>query len=170
MAKTLTPEQREAKRQRDAAYRARKAAQKNQTPIDIEVDVDEFLAEAEELDAWANQVLDDLDIVETPAPDPAFAKFAVDHANALGAQLGDMVTAPVTQLEAMVAKTFRGGGRLLTEDGEHMWANQCPHSTEERETRGTVIFYEMVGEGNKDFADGATGNVHRFSRCNKVIL
>ena len=105
----------------------------------------------------------------TPVKLNPFQQVSLAKAKVLNAQLGDYVLAPVTELEAVVQKTFRGGGRLLTEDGEHMWANQCPHSTAERADKGTVIFFEMVGDGNKDFADGTTGLVHRFSRCNKVV-
>lgn len=175
MAKILTPEQREQKRQRDAAYRARKAAQKNLTDQVFKVKLDSKVE-----DAIADALNGKISLTEfgaIAAANPGIETTPVTapvadplRAAVLTAQLGDSVTAPVTGMEAVVQKTFRGGGRLLTEDGEHMWANQCPHSTEEREAKGTVIFYEMVGLGNKDFADGTTGNVHRFSRCNKVIL
>jgi hypothetical protein len=186
MANALTPEQRERKRQRDAEYRARKAAQKFQSKVEPIQKFDILL------DSKVEQAMQDLlkgkikieDFVEI---EKAAGPNAITFHEAtpvvlqkvgytpmknlvLNAQLGDYVFAPVTQLYATVQKTFRGGGRLLTEDGEHMWANQCPHSTEERASKGTVIFFEMVGDGNKDFADGATGEVHRFSRCNKVIL
>lgn len=186
MAKTLTPEQREQKRKRDAEYRARKAAQKNQTDLPAIQQFDILL------DSKVERAMQDLlkgkikiaDFVEiekaagpnaitfkeaTPLGLNSFQQNSLDRSKVLNAQLGDYVLAPVTQLEAVVQKTFRGGGRLLTEDGEHIWANVCGHSTGERSSKGTVIFFEMVGDGNKDFADGTTGLVHRFSRCNKLI-
>jgi hypothetical protein len=139
MAKTLTPEQREAKRKRDAEYRARKkAAQPAVTVLEVKA-------------------------VETEKIVPT-----VEPVDVLSAQLGEQVTTPVLGLAGIVAKTLRNA-RLITEDGEHMWASTCPHSTEERESKGTVVWFEQVGT-SKDFADKTTGQVHRFSRCNKVIL
>ena len=184
MAKTLTPEQREQKRKRDAEYRARKAAQRNQTPqiqqfnIELDASVEQAmqdvlngkikLAEFVEIEKAAGP--NAITFTEVTPQLNSFQKEVTAKSKVLNAQLGDYVLAPKTAMYATVAKTFRGGGRLLTEDGEHLWANQCPHSTDERSDKGTVVFFEMVGDGNKDFADGHTGQVHRFSRCNKVIL
>jgi hypothetical protein len=183
MAKILTPEQRERKRQRDAEYRARKAAQKNQTDLPAIQKFDVLIdpkVEAAMQDLLKGKIkIEDFVAIEQAVPDAiTFEEVPVGLPLAkntlknlvLMAQLGDTVYSPTFDtLQAVVAMTFRGGGRLLTEDGEHMWANQCPHSTEERSNKGTVVFFEMVGDGNKDFADGTTGEVHRFSRCNKVI-
>jgi hypothetical protein len=139
VAKILTPEQREAKRQRDAEYRARKKAA------------------AQPVAATEPIVVKETEPV-TPTVEPT---------DVLSAKLGDQVTTPVLGAVGFVAKTFRNA-RLVTEDGEHMWASTCPHSTDERENKGTVIWFEQVGT-SKDFADKTTGQVHRFSRCNKVI-
>lgn len=183
MANALTPEQRERKRQRDAEYRARKAAQKNQTNLpaiqkfDVLLDKDVENA-MQDLLKGKIKIEDFVEIEKAAGPNAITFKEVTPNgvvapktlrSLVLAAQLGDTVYSPTFDtLQAVVAKTFRGGGRLLTEDGEHMWANQCPHSTEERSNKGTVVFFEMVGDGNKDFADGTTGLVHRFSRCNKV--
>jgi hypothetical protein len=183
MANPLTPEQRERKRQRDAEYRARKAAQKNQTNLpaiqkfDVLID-SKVEAAMQDLLKGKIKIEEFVEIEKGAGPNAItfkdagnlFAQPDMKRALVLVAQLGDTVHAPLTGLDAAVQKIFRGGGRLLTEDGEHMWASQCPHSTEERASKGTVLFFEMVGDGNKDFADGTTGEIHRFSRCNKVIL
>jgi len=189
VARVLTDEQRAAKRVADANYRARKAAQKNQTPRVEQYSV-QFSAEMEDaVQGLLNGKISKEDFAEVAkAPEAiSFEEISLEEMRAHGAEdkvdpltldkvkalmglLGDTVKAPITQLNAVVAKTFRGGGRLLTEDGEFMWANVCGHSTEERESRGTVLFFEQVGEGNKDFADGTTGLIHRFSRCNKVVF
>lgn len=184
MAKVLTPEQREAKRARDKAYRERKAANVIQT---ITIPADQIEEYKVTLDSKVEDAMKDL--FAGKITKEQFGKIAADNPGCevekvevtqpmkisivadpvATALVGQTVLAPVTGLNAVVAKTFRSGGRLLTEDGEHMWANTCPHSTEEREAKGTIVFFEQYGTGNRDFADGTKGFVHRFSRCNKVI-
>ena len=181
MAAILTPEQREQKRKRDADYRARKAAQKNRSDLSpiqqFDVLIDPKVEKAMQGLLAGKVSISEFVKIEQAVPDAfTFEEVVLVKVGkptmrdlVLAAQLGDTVFAPVTQLYAEVQKTFRGGGRLLTEDGENIWANVCGHSTEERANKGTVIFWEQVGNGNKDFADGVTGFAHRFSRCNKVV-
>lgn len=170
MAKILTPEQRANKRLRDAEYRACKRAA---------ADPQYFVPQKIRLDAKVEDAIQDLlagkisknDFGAIAAANPGIeAKPVTDNAFVLAALAGQTVTAPITGMPAVVQKTFRAGGRLLTEDGEHIWASTCPHSTDEVEAKGTMVFFEQVGLGNKDFPAGTTGLVHRFSRCNKTIL
>lgn len=149
MAKTLTPEQREAanKRKRDRRAALKAAGVPNA----------EAVAEAIEL-----------------VPDPETLVFmkkevANDREAVLAAKEGAFVTAPRGGMPGYVNKTFRGGGRFVTSDGEGVYGAMCKHTDEQRATRGETVYFEQVGDGNRDWTDGGHGWAHRFSRCNKVF-
>lgn len=146
MAKELTPEQREAKRKRDAEYRARKKAEAQ--PLTNAALKEAFIAEADELDELEAEANDNRSIV-------------------LAAKLGEYVRTPRGGMLGYVQKTFKAGGRFVTEDGEGLYPEWCKH-VEAGPVEHTVYF-EQIGPGNKDWSDGAHGWAHRFSRCNKLV-
>lgn len=151
MAIAITDLQREAKRQRDAAYRARKKAEASVEISTADPVVEVVLAPAVGPKTGQLKKIEDI-----------FPKAETYVDVILKTEKGAEVEAPRGGMITYIVQKYRNdGARLLTGDGRQVnWDGMCAHP----DTGGNVVYYEIVG-GRRA---GEHGWLHRTRGCNRI--
>lgn len=147
MPAVLTDAQKEAKRARDAAYRARKAAEK--------------VVESESLGPVVNP-----DGSPTDVTLAMFGKTPVvveDTEIAFKVRKGKSAEGPVTGLQLVVVQKYRDGARLLTGDGRQIKRDATCEHIKDFPAGYVGVAFEVVGGP----LNGTHGWVHRVRGCNR---